>query len=77
MRQTEELVRRLAADMPRKRPASHVQTPETRALEDRFRQSLGTQVHLFRSKRGGRVVIHFYSEEELQALFERIVGEGL
>ena len=77
VRQTEELVRRLAAGMPRKRPASHVQTPETRALEDRFRQSLGTQVHLFRSKRGGRVVIHFYSEEELQALFERIVGEGL
>ena len=77
VRQTEELVRRLAAGAPAQRPAAHGQTPETRALENRFRQSLGTQVHLFRSRRGGRVVIHFYSEEELQAIFERIVGEGL
>jgi ParB family transcriptional regulator, chromosome partitioning protein len=77
VRQTEELVRRLAAGIRAQRPTAHAQTPETRALEDRFRQSLGTQVHLFRSQRGGRVVIHFYSEEELQALFERIVGEGL
>jgi len=77
VRQTEELVRRLAAGAQAQRPAARGQTPETRALENRFRQSLGTQVHLFRSRRGGRVVIHFYSEEELQAIFERIVGEGL
>ncbi len=77
VRQTEELVRRLAAGASSQHASPRGQTAETRALEDRFRQSLGTQVHLFRSKRGGRVVIHFYSEEELQAIFERIVGEGL
>jgi ParB family chromosome partitioning protein len=77
VRQTEELVRRLAAVASPQQLSARGQTPETRALEDRFRQSLGTQVQLFRSKRGGRVVIHFYSEEELQAIFERIVGEGL
>jgi len=77
VRQTEELVRRLGAGGSSFRTATREAAPETRALEDRFRRSLGTKVNLFRSRRGGRLVIHFFSEEELQALFERIVGEGL
>ncbi len=82
VRQTEELVRRLTASGPAEAdsagwPRRQVQTPETRALEDRFAQSLGTKVNLYRSKRGGRLVIHFFSEEELQAICDRIIGEGL
>jgi ParB family chromosome partitioning protein len=74
VRQTEELVRRLAAATPPHKRTTTRQTPETQALEDRFRKSLGTKVSLYRSKRGGRLVIHFFSEEELQALYDRIVG---
>jgi len=77
VRQIEELVRRLTAGKPAQGKATQTQTPETRALEDRFRQSLGTKVSLYRSKRGGRLVIHFFSEEELQAIYARIVGEEL
>jgi ParB family chromosome partitioning protein len=36
---------------------------------------LGTKVNLVRAKKGGRLVIHFYSEEELQAIYEAIIGE--
>ena len=76
VRQTEELVRRLASqDQPRARPA-RAQPAETRALEDRFRRSLGTKVNLYRSRRGGRLVIYFFSDEELQALYDRFVKEG-
>ncbi len=77
VRQTEELVRRLSSppDAPKK-PAG-VQDADTRVLEDRFRASLGTKVSLFRSKRGGRLVVYFFSEEELEGLFDRIVGEQL
>ncbi|MFQ6059113.1 MAG: ParB/RepB/Spo0J family partition protein [Anaerolineae bacterium] len=74
VRQTEEMVRRLTAPVQPK-PVGEPLSPETRALEDKFRQALGTKVQLFRSKRGGRLVIHFYSEEELQGLYELIVGE--
>jgi ParB family chromosome partitioning protein len=74
VRQTEELVRRLTAGAEEEEHAAPSQTPETRALEDRFRAALGTKVNLFRSKRGGKLVIHFYSEEELQSIYERIVG---
>ncbi len=77
VRQTEELVRRLAAGMQARKRPEVGQTTETRALEDRFRRSLGTKVGLYRSKRGGRLVIYFYSEEELQALYDKIVGQEL
>jgi len=74
VRQTEEFVRRLeaATGVPGQQRA---RSPETEALEGQFREALGTKVDLYRSRKGGRLVIHFYSEEDLQTLFERIIGE--
>ena len=78
VRQTEELVRRLTAGGEEEEEhAVPLQTPETRALEDHFRRALGTKVNLFRSKRGGKLVIHFFSEEELQSIYDHIVGDDL
>ncbi len=74
VRQTEETVRRLVAGPRPKRPDTS-SSPETRALEERFRETLGTKVQLFRSKRGGRIIIHFYSEEDLQALYDLMVRD--
>jgi len=74
VRQTEEAVRRLVAG-PKPRQPDQPPSPETRALEDRFREALGTKVQLFRSRRGGRLVIYFYSEEDLQAIYDVIVEE--
>ncbi|HEY7465344.1 MAG TPA: ParB/RepB/Spo0J family partition protein [Dehalococcoidia bacterium] len=42
------------------------------ALEERLRGSLGTKVDLTRGRRGGRVVIHYYSDEELEAIIGRL-----
>ena len=78
VRQTEELVRRLArqaAAPPREEQIVEEEvSPETRQLETRFRDALGTKVNLYRSRRGGRIVIHFFSEEELGAIYDQIVG---
>jgi len=73
VRQTEELVRRLLGWREERQPA-RTPSPETRAFESRFREALSTKVRLTRSGEGGRIVIYFYSEEELNALYERIVG---
>ncbi|MBU0702272.1 MAG: ParB/RepB/Spo0J family partition protein [Chloroflexi bacterium] len=73
VRQTEELVRRLLGQGSEKQRVAPAISPETRALESRFREALGTKVNLRRSGGGGRIVIHFYSDEELDALYERIV----
>jgi len=74
VRQTEALVRKLAAGEP-----SHKETaprsPEIVVLEDSLRASLGTKVTLNQRRKGGTVVIHYYSDEELTAIIDRIVGE--
>lgn len=74
VRQTEELVRRLLGLRREERQPKREPSPETRALESRFREALGTRVSLKRSGERGRIVIYFYSDEELDALYERIIG---
>jgi len=75
VRQTEERVRRLKqGEKSRPRPARRL-PPELRNLETQFRQSLGTRVNIQQKGKGGRVVIHYYSDEELQAIYEAIVEE--
>lgn len=73
VRQTEELVRRLSGDKPKPKDAPK-KTPEEKALEDQLRQSLGTRVTLAHARRGGRIVIHYYSDEELDALIEKLLS---
>jgi ParB family chromosome partitioning protein len=75
VRQTEALVRRLAGQRE-EQPTPPPPSPQNLALENAFRETLGTKVLLQRNKTGrGRIVIHFYSDEELQHLYDRIVGD--
>lgn len=55
--------------------ARSAQDAETAALEERLREALSTRVELHRGRRGGRLVIHFYSDEELDAIYRAIAGE--
>ncbi len=73
VRQTEELVRRLQLTI-QGATRQRTRSPETEALESEFREALGTKVELYRSQKGGKLVIHFYSEEDLQALYDRFVA---
>jgi len=76
VRQTEELVRRLREPKPEPAgPAVARRTdPELERVEEDLRRSLGTKVSLARSRRGGRIVIEYYSDEELGRLYERLTG---
>jgi ParB family chromosome partitioning protein len=75
VRQTEELVRRLRE--PRPEPANGAtrrRDPDLERVEEELRHALGTKVSLARSRRGGRIVIEYYSDEELGRLYERLTG---
>jgi ParB family chromosome partitioning protein len=74
VRQTEELVRRLQGQKE-SRPTKSPRHADTDALATRLRDHLGTKVVLKRSRKGGTLVIHFYSDEELNAIAAVIVGE--
>lgn len=50
--------------------------PEQKALEDNLSQVLNTKVKLQKSGVGGKIVIEFYSEEELRNIVENIERIG-
>ncbi|HVM70953.1 MAG TPA: ParB/RepB/Spo0J family partition protein [Anaerolineales bacterium] len=74
VRQTEELVRKLSGEKPPRKPKP-APVPEVAALEERLRASLGTKVTLRSARKGGTVTIHYYSNEELDALLGRLLNE--
>jgi ParB family chromosome partitioning protein len=75
VRQAEELVRKMTGERPT--PTPHPgPLPEVTALEDRLRQHLGTRISLNPRKKGGTLVIHYYSDEELDALVARLTGSN-
>ena len=75
VRQTEELVRRLREPKPEAAPTpQRLADPDLDRVEEDLRRALGTKVSLARSRKGGRIVIEFYSDEELGRLYERLTG---
>ena len=74
VRQAEELVKKLLGE---KLPVPVKKSPaaEISELEARLRQLLGTKVTLRHGKKGGTLVIHYYSDEELDALVNHILKE--
>jgi ParB family chromosome partitioning protein len=77
VRQTEELVRRLREPRATAAAGDEVATtrdPDLERVEEELRRVLGTKVSLARSRRGGRIVIEFYSDEELGRLYDRLTG---
>ena len=75
VRQTEELVRRLREPRPAREAASAPRLDaDLERVETDLRERLGTKVSLSRSRNGGRIVIEYYSDEELARLYERLIG---
>lgn len=71
VRQTELLVSKLSG----KAPTSRKLTPrsaEAEDLENRLRQFFHTKVLLSKGTRGGTISISFYSDEELNAILDRL-----
>ena len=71
VRHAEELVRKLAGQklIKAKKP---VKNADVHDVEKRLQRSLGTKVALKHGKKGGTVTIYYYSDEELDALLEKL-----
>jgi ParB family chromosome partitioning protein len=80
VRQVEALARRLAQAPPeeveeRESKRQDDLYDEVKHWEERFRDALATKVQLSRSSKGGKLVIYFSSDEELDRLYSTIVGD--
>ncbi len=71
VRQAEELVRKLTGAKPvkAKKPSRNAEVAD---VERRLQRSLGTKVALKHGKKGGTVTIYYYSDEELDALLDKL-----
>ncbi len=74
VRETESIVRNLVEETGPSAPPERKVDVHTRAAEERLRFALGTRVRIVRKGKGGRIEIDFVSEDELQRLFEKLVG---
>ena len=74
VRQAETISREIAFEKRRKQSADD---PETKNLEEKLREALGTRVSIQRRGIGGKISIEFFSPEELQGLLEKFTKEKI
>lgn len=74
VRQTEELARKLKGTRPTKKTKSPID-PSVIELQNRLRDELGTKVKVNHGKKGGLINIFYYSDEELNALVDKLLGK--
>jgi len=74
VRQTENLARKLRGEKT-SQPPQVERSPEIAALESKLRSHLSTRVIVNQSKKGGTIVIHYYSDEELNSVIDLILGD--
>jgi ParB family chromosome partitioning protein len=81
VRDTERAVKRVVAGEDSNPPVPNASTERagdanTRAAESKLRRRLGTQVHILpnQSGEGGKIEVQYYNENDLQRLYELIIG---
>ena len=72
VRQTELLARKLSGHKPAPKK-KQARNPDASDIERRLSASLGTRVALKHGKKGGSLTIHYYSNEELEAILEKLL----
>ncbi len=72
VRQTEELVKKYGGEKAPAKPRPEIPV-EFKEIENRLREHLGTRVTVNHGKKGGSLVIYYYSNEELNSVLDTIL----
>jgi ParB family chromosome partitioning protein len=72
VRETEKLIE--SASVARKRGTKELQRTPWSDVEERLQKRLGTKVIIQKGKRGGKIVIHYFSPPELDGILETILN---
>ncbi len=75
VRALESRIKNLDADKPKKaKKAQPALTPVLSDLEEGFRERLGTKVKIAGSEKRGKITIEYFSEDDLQRIYEVLNG---
>ena len=73
VREAESFARNVARDRVRKKSLID---PALAELERKFKETLGTKVYIEKKENGGRIMIDFFNNDDIQALLERFAGNA-
>jgi ParB family chromosome partitioning protein len=77
VRQAEEMVERRLPGARKEKISPPPRDPNVRAAEEAMQRALGTKVRVVERKRGGgRVEIDYYSVDDLNRIYDIVVGHG-
>jgi ParB family chromosome partitioning protein len=78
VRDAEALVRKMVHPTRRGRARGRVlrSDPDLAQVTNELRSALGTKVEVMRRRRGGRIQIEFYSDDDFERLYELLVRAG-
>jgi ParB family chromosome partitioning protein len=78
VREAEALTRKMVHPTRRNRgrPRLRGGDPDLAHVTAELRAALGTKVEILRGRRGGRIAIQFYSEEDFERLYEILIRAG-
>ena len=78
VREAEALARKMLHPTRRGRARARLRggDPDLAQVTTELRAALGTKVEILRSRRGGRIAIQFYSDEDFERLYELLVRAG-
>ena len=74
VREAERLLQHQSAG--RRQVKRAVRPPARSDLEERLQKRLGTRVHIEKGRRGGKIIIQYFSSEELDGIAEKILDEA-
>ena len=78
VREAEALARKMVhpTGRPVRRARLRGGDPDTAQLASELRTALGTKVEILRGRKGGRIAIEFYSDEDFERLYDLLVRAG-
>lgn len=76
VRATEALARKMVHPTGARRSGPRGGDPDVAHLAAELRTALATKVEVLRRRKGGRIVLSFYSDDDFQRLYELLVGAG-
>jgi len=72
VRQTEAIIKKILARLPRKYKTKNRKNIHLKDLEDKLSERLGTRVELTQKGQKGKIIIEFFSQEELKNIVNKI-----
>jgi ParB family chromosome partitioning protein len=72
VRETEKLIE--SSPVAKKRGANELRRTPWSDVEERLQKRLGTKVIIHKGRRGGKIVIHYFSHPELDGILETLLN---